>query len=107
MCETTWEHKHKDKTDRHKRHLAAAMRAVHNVQGISVAARVAAQGLSDLDALADGGAKVGSTLYLVALVQVVRADARSDELVDEVQHDVRAIIHADKQDRLWKRRQKL
>ena len=49
---------------------------------------MAAQALDDLDALADGRAEVAGALDQVALVQVVGADAVSDQLVHEVALDV-------------------
>ena len=84
----------------HDRDLAAAAGRVDHVGRDGVAARVAAQALHDLEALADRRAEVPAALDQVALVQVVRPDAHLDELVDQLALDVDAVVDACEQDRL-------
>ena len=81
----------------HDRGLAAAAGRVDHERGNAVAGGMAAQGLHDLDALGDRGAEVAQAEGRVAGIDVVRAHAHLDELVNQIHHDVAAVVHAGQQ----------
>ena len=76
------------------RDFSAAARGIDDELRDGVAGGVAAETLDDVDAFLDAGAEVAGALDEVALVEVIRAHAAHDELVDELALGLDVVIHA-------------
>src|SRR5664280_305297 len=82
------------------RNLATTMRRIDDELRHGEAARMTAQKLHDLDALVDRGSEVTDTTGQIALVDIIGSDADSHELLNELFHDIGAIVDPLEKDRL-------
>ena len=84
----------------HDGSLAAAAGSVDNEGGDAVTGGMATQSFHDLDTLGNGGTEVAQTQRGIALIDVVGTDTDANQLVDQLQHDVDAVVNAGQQDGL-------
>ena len=84
----------------HDGSLAAAAGSVDNEGGDAVTGGMTTQSFHDLDTLGNSGTEVAQTQRGIALIDVVGTDTDANQLVDQLQHDVDAVVNTGQQDGL-------
>ena len=77
--------------------FAAAARRIDDVGRHGVAGRMAAQPFDDFNTFRNGRAQMAGAFHEIALIEIVRAHANLDEIVDELALDVYRIVDARQQ----------